>query len=168
MRWLRIWSYIVQFKWEHSWYFETWLNGVFKAAGLALLYYDYLLTLSEEITHLWNTPWTRGKALFYIVGWCLEFWPSLTFFLAKNRYLVPIDLAIQLNGSLCFTKLSQLTQNINGDLSSSICQHLYRYSIVGVRHNSCFCNTDMQWNQLSQLVLCGHLVNLCERRGRTR
>jgi len=41
--------------------------GLGVVASLALLVYDYLLTLPQESACIWGQPWTPGKVLFYIV-----------------------------------------------------------------------------------------------------
>ncbi|KAI0687896.1 hypothetical protein BC835DRAFT_1419603 [Cytidiella melzeri] len=42
-------------------------------ASYALLIYDYILTLSDEIAYMWGGNWTRAKALFLLVYFCFTF-----------------------------------------------------------------------------------------------
>ncbi|KAG0698165.1 hypothetical protein DFH29DRAFT_1081921 [Suillus ampliporus] len=50
-----------------SQFMETlWVRKSFAAAGHTLLVYDYLLTLKDEISYIWNAPWTAVKVLFLL------------------------------------------------------------------------------------------------------
>ncbi|KAG9313155.1 hypothetical protein JVU11DRAFT_6605 [Chiua virens] len=45
---------------------QVFLRQSFALAGNSLLIYDYFITLSPEVTYIWNTPWTLVKAGFFI------------------------------------------------------------------------------------------------------
>ncbi|OJA10983.1 hypothetical protein AZE42_09310 [Rhizopogon vesiculosus] len=43
-----------------------WVRTTFSSAGFTLLVYDYVLTLRDEVTYIWNAPWTVVKVMFFI------------------------------------------------------------------------------------------------------
>ncbi|KAG8221081.1 hypothetical protein J3R82DRAFT_2597 [Butyriboletus roseoflavus] len=45
---------------------HVFTRKLFALVGNALLVYDYLITLSLEITYVWDAPWTAVKAIFLI------------------------------------------------------------------------------------------------------
>ncbi|KAG1812821.1 uncharacterized protein BJ212DRAFT_1368322 [Suillus subaureus] len=46
--------------------YEIWVRKALSAAGHTVLIYDYLLTFDDEISYIWNAPWTVVKVLFLI------------------------------------------------------------------------------------------------------
>ncbi|OAX36204.1 hypothetical protein K503DRAFT_320674 [Rhizopogon vinicolor AM-OR11-026] len=44
----------------------VWVRTTFSSAGFTLLVYDYVLTLRDEVTYIWNAPWTVVKVMFFI------------------------------------------------------------------------------------------------------
>ncbi|KAG2116355.1 hypothetical protein BD769DRAFT_1063537 [Suillus cothurnatus] len=45
---------------------DLWVRQIFCTTGHALLVYDYLLTLEDELCYIWNRPWTVVKVMFLI------------------------------------------------------------------------------------------------------
>ncbi|OJA16357.1 hypothetical protein AZE42_07818 [Rhizopogon vesiculosus] len=45
---------------------DLWVRSAFAAAGHTFLIYDYFLTLNDEISYIWNSPWTVVKVLFLV------------------------------------------------------------------------------------------------------
>ncbi|KAI9566859.1 hypothetical protein HD554DRAFT_2174024 [Boletus coccyginus] len=45
-------------------------NNYVTLAILISVGYDYVLTLSDEIEHIWARPWTRMSTLFVLVRYC--------------------------------------------------------------------------------------------------
>ncbi|OJA17249.1 hypothetical protein AZE42_12567, partial [Rhizopogon vesiculosus] len=45
---------------------DLWVRLAFTTAGHTFLVYDYFLTLDDEISYIWNSPWTVVKVLFLV------------------------------------------------------------------------------------------------------
>lgn len=59
-------------------------------AAECLMVWDILLTLDEEIAHVWFAPWTLGKAMFFLNRYC----PPILFVFDLLFLLAP-DLSVQ-------------------------------------------------------------------------
>jgi len=74
----------------------------FHVAGVAILVYDYFLTLSMEASLVWPAPWTPTKVLFYITRY-LPFIDSITTLynqLLPNATVHACQVSFQLTGWL--------------------------------------------------------------------
>ncbi|KIM62517.1 hypothetical protein SCLCIDRAFT_805141 [Scleroderma citrinum Foug A] len=50
----------------HTFLHDLWLARVSVAAGYTLLWYDYFLTIGDEIEYIWNSPRTAVKFLYLL------------------------------------------------------------------------------------------------------